>query len=269
MEDDIEKIRKDAITEIKEKVKKSPGYLHPCNKERQEDRKRLKFVSGYEFTYWMQQNGIMKNPTDINRRDWEIVLKNAKCETTTEYRDRCAQRTGFKNGAEKLKEWRHKSGRQLPKEFNEDCSSWFGEFISQNYVMETFEDPVPMPPNNPGFDWICKKGQKIDHKGACLSYSNKSNWNGWNFPIRWNNIADYFILSAWDNRDSLTPLHVWIFHKNDIVRGRKFWEREGFTITNTPDKLKELEKFEVTDRLDKLKELCNRHRNENKISNDT
>lgn len=53
MEDNIEKIRKNAITEIKEKVKKSPGYLHPCNKERQEDMKRLKFISGYEFTYWM------------------------------------------------------------------------------------------------------------------------------------------------------------------------------------------------------------------------
>ena len=65
-------------------------------------------------------------------------------------------------------------------------------------------------------------------------------------------------MSAWDNRDSLKPLYVWAFHKDDIVRGRKFWRRDTFSITNTPEKLKELEKWEVTDRLDKLKELCNR-----------
>lgn len=67
-------------------------------------------------------------------------------------------------------------------------------------------------------------------------------------------------MSAWDNRDSLTPLHIWMFHKNDMVRHAKFWRREGFIITNTPKKLKELEKYEVTDKLDKLKELCNRSR---------
>ena len=34
---------------------------------------------------------------------------------------------------------------------------------------------------------------------------------------RYLHLADWFILSAWDNRDSLTPLHVWAFHKDDIV----------------------------------------------------
>lgn len=204
-----------------------------------------------------------KDFTDWARRNENKVPKcwiDAGCRTSKEYIDRCARNVGFKDSAEKLKEWRHETGRQLPKEFNEDCSSWFGEFISQNYVMRTFEDPVEMPPSNPGFDWICKRGEKIDHKGACLSRSNKSSWRGWNFPINWNNITDYFILSAWDNRDSLNPLHVWVFHKNDIVRGRKFCKFGGFSVTNSPKRLKEIEKFEVTDRLDKLKELCNRYR---------
>lgn len=121
----------------------------------------------------------------------------------------------------KNREWTHKTGRNFPKEDNPDCSSWFG-YISENYVMKTFEDPIQMPPCNPGFDWKCKKGHKIDHKGRCLEYK-VSNWSGWRFPIKWNNIADYFILSAWDNRYSLTPLHVWIFYKNDMIRGRKNW----------------------------------------------
>lgn len=69
------------------------------------------------------------------------------------------------------------------------------------------------------------------------------------------NIADWFTLSAWDNRDSLNPLHVMVFHRNDIIRGRKFWRREVFSITNIPKGLKEFEKYEVTNRLNKLKEL--------------
>jgi hypothetical protein len=56
----------------------------------------------------------------------------------------------------------------------------------------------------------------------------------------------------------LTPLHVWAFHKDDIVRGRKFCNFETFWILDIPQKLKELKNYEVTDRLDKLKESCNK-----------
>ncbi len=188
------------------------------------------------------------------------TIENAGCKTDKEYRDKRVQRAGFKDNAERYRdrhrEYLHETGRCLPKEDNPDCPLWFGEFIAQDYVMKTFEDPIKMPPSNPGFDWICKKGEKIDHKGSCLQYA-KYKSPHWHFYIGYNNIADYFILSAWDNRDSLTPLHIWIFHKNDMVRHAKFWRREGFIITNTPKKLKELKKYEVTDRLDKLKELCN------------
>lgn len=111
-----------------------------------------------------------------------------------------------------------------------------------------------MPSNNPGFDWKCKNE---DNKGRCLTYRlGKS--PDCQFDIRYNNIADWFILSAWDNRDSLNPLHVWIFHKNDIIRGREFWKRYSFTITITSERLKEFEEYEITDRLEKLKEIINR-----------
>lgn len=88
-----------------------------------------------------------------------------------------------------------------------------------------------------------------------MIYDEECDYSRWKFGIWYNNITDWFILSAWDSRDSLIPLHVWIFHKNDVVRGRKFWRRESFSITNNPEKLKELEKWEVTNRLEKLKEL--------------
>lgn len=201
---------------------------------------------GEEFADWARQN---KNKLP---NKW----LNAGCKTRKEYKNKCAQDAGFSDYAERMREYTYKTGKNLPREVNDDCSLWFGEFISQNYVMKTFEDSIKIPSNNPGFDWICKKGQKIDHKGACLKYYP---WQSphWSFHIRHNKISDYFILSAWDDKDNLNPLHVWMFHKNDKVRGRKFCEFEEFVVTNTPEKLKELEKWEVTDRLGKLKEFCN------------
>lgn len=154
MEENIEKIRKDAIAEIKEKIRKNPKFLYPVNKERLEYQEKLKFSNGYEFTCWMQQNGIMKNPADISRKKMEKTIENAGCKTRKEYEDKLALELGFKDSTEQYREWMYNTGRMLPKEFNEDCSLWFGEFISQNYVMKTFEDPIKMPPNNPGFDWI-------------------------------------------------------------------------------------------------------------------
>lgn len=65
------------------------------------------------------------------------------------------------------------------------------------------------------------------------------------------------ILSAWDNIKSSKPTHVWMFHKDQMVRGKKFFRRETFIIKNIPENLRELEKYEVTDRLDRLKEICN------------
>ena len=44
-----DEIRRKAIKYIKEKVNKNPGYLHPCNRERLEDMKRLGFICGKNF----------------------------------------------------------------------------------------------------------------------------------------------------------------------------------------------------------------------------
>jgi len=254
--ENIDKIRREAIIKIKEKIKKNPGnsgYLHPCNKERKEDMVMLGFSNGNEFYRWMQQVEIMKNPTDVEHKRKEKVFKDAGYKTYKEYKDRCAKNAGFKDHNERSNQWRHETGRRLSNDFNEDCSVHFGNF-TENIMIQTFEDVIKMPPNNPGFDWICKTGEKIDNKGVCLTFGYPS----WSFSIRCNKIADWFILSAWDNRDSLTPLHVWAFHKDNIVRGRKFCNFETFWILDTPQKLKELKNYEVTDRLDKLKELCNK-----------
>ena len=259
VEDYIYDLRRNAINEIIEKVNKNPRFLHPTNKERLEYMKRLKFSSGYEFTCWMQQAGIMNNPTNIRRKDMRKSIENAGCMTSKEYLDKCAQKLGFKNCAERVREHSHEIGKNIPIEFREDCGIYFGEF-TENLMIQTFEDANKMPYGNPGFDWTCKRGDKIDNKGACLIYK-QGHSPFWEFYIGNNSIADWFILSAWDNRDSLNPLHVWAFRKNDLVRGRKFCDFNIFSITdNNQESLKKLEKYEITNRLYKLKELCNNKR---------
>ena len=172
------------------------------------------------------------------------------------YRDILAKRKGFEDYNEEHRSYVHNTGRQLPKEVNKKCPAYFGSF-TESLMIQTFEDPIKMPYGNKGFDWTCKRGDKIDNKSVCLSL-NIPYWEGWIFSIEYNNIADWFILSAWDDRDSLTPLHVWIFHKNDIVRERKFWRRDSFSITNKPNHLKKFESYEASNRFDKLKDICDK-----------
>lgn len=211
--------------------------------------KKLEDIYGKDFSEW-----AMKNKDKIRK-----CILDEGCKTEKEYRDKLTKRIGHIGAAEHVREWRYKTGRALPKELNKDCSKWFGEFIAENYVMKTFEEPIPAPSNNPYFDWTCNKGKKIDLKASCLLYEPGKSPR-WKFYLDYNPIADYFILSAWDNRESLNPLYIWIFHRNDIVRGELFWRRESLSITNTCKGLEEFKKYEVTDKLEKLKEFCNEDR---------
>lgn len=196
---EIEFKRKEAIVDIKEKIKINPNWAHPCNREKLEYQEKLKFKSGYEFICWMQQNGILKNSTDVSREVSKISMINAGYNSSKAYKDKCAQKKGYDNFNDYRREFLHETGRNLPKEFDEDCSRYFGEFIAENYIIKTFENPVRMPPNNPGFDWLCKKGEKIQCKARCLKYESGHSPR-WSYRLadnrgNFNETADWFILS--------------------------------------------------------------------------
>lgn len=60
------------IKEIREKIKKlktyGRDYVHPCNREFQEDMKKYGFENGNKFICWMQNNGILINSIIVHRR---------------------------------------------------------------------------------------------------------------------------------------------------------------------------------------------------------
>ena len=99
---------------------------------------------------------------------------------------------------------RHKQGAH-PFNENKECGLYLGVYIAEEVSSQAFKNVQRMPNGNQGFDLICNKG-KIDVKSACKGKIQ----NNWIFHIRHNTIADYFLCLAFDNREDLTPLHVWL-----------------------------------------------------------
>ncbi len=125
--ENIENIRKDSILEIKEKIKRfkleNKTYVHPCNKEFQDDIKRLRFDNANKYVQWMQQNGVLKRPIDIDREIHKKTLGIAGCKNNSEYYSKYLEyerhpRDGKKISYEQILEWAKKDG------FN-DLSDWY------------------------------------------------------------------------------------------------------------------------------------------------
>lgn len=113
-----------------------------------------------------------------------------------------------------------------------------------------------MPLNYPSYDFICKGGIKVDIKARQMID------NKWQFPIKHNNITDYFILICFDNNDrELKILHIFIIGKNDMVRKHtsgkyyrmeKFYNRETISISNDSESTLYFKYFQKYDWIDKL-----------------
>lgn len=204
-----------------------------------------------QLIYHIYSEQWIKNARNLGLDDYEyaLVLLDAEKNPIQEQIDRRAN-------ADRIKKSRYDNGIYFPTEDNENCARYFGIHIAERYVCTLFEDPIRMPNNNPKFDWICKKGYKIQHKARCLAH--RGNRIYWSFDVMYNNIADYFICSAWKDRKSLEPMYMWMFYKNDLIKGYKFWRRDNIYINNKPKYLDGFRKYELFDKLEKLKELCDK-----------
>ena len=97
--------------------------------------------------------------------------------------------------------------RKRPK--NQSCSNYLGIIIAEQVLSKVFKNIQQMPNGNPGYDFICDKGYKVDVKSCCLS---KGKY--WVFSINKNTTTDYFLCLAFDNRQDLNPLHLWLIPGN-------------------------------------------------------
>ena len=117
-------------------------------------------------------------------------------------------------------QFRMRNGCSTMKE-NKMCSSFLGVYIAEKVLSDAFENVEHMPYGNPGYDFICGCGYLVDGKSSCTR-TRKGGYHFWHFHIKKNTTADYFILLAFDNRESLSPLYLWmipghIVNNNDTV----------------------------------------------------
>jgi hypothetical protein len=110
--------------------------------------------------------------------------------------------------------YRYANGGKSASE-NRQCALFLGVHIAERVLSKVFRDVVLMPPNYPGFDFVCNRGKKIDVKSAC-TYIRDKHGDSWKFNICRNQTADFFLCLAFNNREDLTPLHIWLIPKNVI-----------------------------------------------------
>lgn len=133
---------------------------------------------------------------------------------------------------------------------NKECTQYLGIYIAESVLFKVFDNVQRTIYGNPGFDFICNKGYKIDSKSSCIRD------NIWRFIINKNEIPDYFLLLAFDNRENLNPIHIWLIKADEIIRGRKLNKFSGLGISSTHTE--EFKKYEINDKLDRIKEECNK-----------
>lgn len=159
-----------------------------------------------------------------------------------------------RNNIEKQREYWQRSRRNMgvvSMNENRKCSMFLGIHVAEEVLCRLFENVERMPTNNPGYDFVCSNGYLIDSKSSCIIKDDGI--PKWNFHINKNTIADYFILLAFDNRESLTPLHIW------MIPGHILNHLIGVGISeNTIHKWDEyrLDIYKVVLCCDKMKNVC-------------
>jgi hypothetical protein len=105
---------------------------------------------------------------------------------------------------------RNRNGTQTPLELAKDIGAYLGVYIAERLLAKIFKTTTRMPYGNPGYDFICGKGFKVDVKAACRRHRQHCP-DRWIFHIKKNIAADFFACFAMDNRKSLNPEHFWLF----------------------------------------------------------
>lgn len=139
---------------------------------------------------------------------------------------------------------------------NKECAHYLGTVVAERQYGRIILPEIfggieqEMPYGHPGYDFVVTDGVKVDIKSRCLSTF--GGWHGWQPHVR-SNIANYFVILAFDNRIDLNLLHIWMIGRNEIIRGYEFYDRDGIKITNSHRGMLEFKRFDWIDKLKCLK----------------
>ena len=196
-----------------------------------------------------------------------IIVKNMGYENAVDYQNDLVKNKGYIDRNEYNKKMYYERGAHLPMSKNKDCSQYLGIYICENkeFLSKMINVIKSMKSNNPGYDIVCVRDKKIDVKCGCLV-----NNVVWTFRIDKNKIADYFLMIAFDDRENLNVMHIWLVKGNSVIE-KTTWNSEEF-IVNEKDvasigkgniSLKRWKKYEITNvyKLKEAQKLCNEFKN--------
>lgn len=150
----------------------------------------------------------------------------------------------------RVREYNYKHGAK-PASENKSCSAYLGCVIAETVLMREFPGFKRMPNCNPDYDYECPQGFLIDVKSSTKRSRPIGN-SRWVFSVRNNKRVHYFIFIAFDDLESLTPMHIW------LIPGYLVNDRTGISI---PDTIKSLAKWSKYERsLKNVLECCDKMR---------
>ena len=128
---------------------------------------------------------------------------------------------------------------------NKSCSSYLGVHVAEKVLYNTFDNVEKMPTNNPGYDFICNKGMKIDVKSATMRKN--AACSRWEFHINKNDVADFFFCIAFDIRTDINPIHLWLIPGKNI--------NHLTTVTMSESRMEKWTEYELA--INKVVDCCN------------
>lgn len=176
--------------------------------------------------------------------------KNIGYKDYMEYLDIIAIGRGFTCYEEYSKVWTYYPGMIDPMTENRSTKNFIG-CMAELCTSKIFENIQRMHHSNQGYDFICDNGKKIEVKGAILNQHNQLS-----FHIRYNHIADYFVLIGFNDILELNPIHIWIIKSGEVIQELPINDRHILHIPNTDEYISHMRKYELLDKLEKLKISC-------------
>lgn len=230
--------------EKRNKLKESRKHRVLNSEEREEYNRRKVMERSRRDEKLKQENPEKYEEVLIERRKRQRENYRKRQNADPEHRklsdDRRARKKGYTDFNELRRENRHLKGEQLAMDENKKCSSYLGVYIMEKKVASEvlcmmFENVMMMPYSNPKHDAICKNARKefvdryphfelkenteykIQVKSSSVIQNNHCSTSYFSFGIRKNNLADYFLLFAVGNRESLNISHIWMINRDSRV----------------------------------------------------